>query len=276
MKSTPEPGIYRDVPEPDYRAWHGKSVSALKIAHRSLASYRYALTHPTEPTAAMELGTAVHVAVLEPDRFAAEYVGAPQIDRRTKVGKATWAQFQMDNAGKSVLSAADFETCVEMSQSCWLHPLASALLKGAGSNELSLVWDDEHTGMRCKGRIDRVTEFDGWTHVVDLKTCQDASREGFSKAIANYNYHWPHYLDGLNTLRPAERQMTFIAVEKTPPYLVAVYVLNRWAIEQGRDELRDVMTRIAEAEKTDVWPGYPSEMIDIELPRWRQRSIEEW
>ena len=276
MKTTPEPGIYLNVPEADYRAWEARNLSAMKHAQRSLATYRWAQTHPQEPTAAMEFGRAFHVCTLEPDRFQKDYARAPKVDRRTKAGKATWAEFQLDNIHSTVLTEEDYDLCVAMSEAAWAHPLASEILKGPGSNEVSLVWDDEESGLRCKGRVDRITEFDGWTHVVDLKSAADASPEGFSKAVANYNYHWPHYLDGLNVREPRDRQMSFLVVEKGAPHLVAVYTLNQWAVEQGRDELRDVKLAIAAAEKSGVWPGYPNEIVELELPRWRQRRIEEW
>ncbi len=276
MKTTPEPGIYRDVREADYRAWDANNVSAMKHAAKSLAHYRYEKLHPSPPTAAMELGRALHCCVLEPDRFPTDYAGAPKVDRRTNVGKETWAAFQMDNVNATILTEEDYGLCLAMSEAAWAHPLASEILKGAGSNELSMVWKCPDSGLLCKGRIDRLTEFDGWTQVVDVKSAKDASPEGFSRAIAEYDYHWPHYLDGLNVCSPRDRRMSFIAIEKTPPHAVAIYTLNQWAIEQGRDELRAVKLAIAEAKKTDVWPGYPAEVVELELPRWRQRRLEEW
>ena len=273
MKETPSPGIYHDVPADDYHAWDAFNFSSAKHAAKSLLHYRYEKTHPKEQTAAMALGQATHVAVLEPDRFEGLYAQAPKVDRRTKAGKEQWAAFQLENDHKTVLSADDFDLCTAMSEAVWEHPLAAEILKGAGQNEISVVWADDD-GLICKCRLDRLTSFDGWTHAVDLKTCKDGSPGGFSKAVGNFDYHMQaaHYLDGLSAHDPRERKFTFIAVENTAPHAVAVYSLSDWCVDQGRDEMEAIRKAVAEARETDVWGGYPNEVVELELPRWRQRT----
>jgi exodeoxyribonuclease VIII len=109
------------------------------------------MIHPPQPTAAMDFGTALHCAVLEPIRFSKEYIAAPKVDRRTKEGKATWAAFEADNADKSVMDADDFLTVQRMRESAWAHPIAKQLLSGQGHNEVGAVWVNEETGITCKG-----------------------------------------------------------------------------------------------------------------------------
>ena len=277
MKSTPEPGIHHDVPADDYHAWDARNFSKMKTAAKSMAHYHHELTHPTDSTPAQILGRATHCAILEPDLFPVEYAGAPKFDKRTTAGKKGWAAFQLEHANATALPAEDYDLCVAMSKAAWAHPLASQLLKGSGSNEVSVLWIDED-GTPCKARIDRITawEGDGWTHACDVKTAQDASPEGFRRAIGNYRYDWQaaHYLDGLDAIDHRERKFTFIAIEKEPPHAIGVYQLLDWCLEDARDELREVKAKINEAQKTDVWPGYPAEIVELELPRWRQKG--EW
>src|SRR5690242_14058178 len=56
------------IPEAEYRALPGVSITRLKELKRSPKHYRYRLDHPRE-TAPLTLGGAAHVACLEPERF---------------------------------------------------------------------------------------------------------------------------------------------------------------------------------------------------------------
>ena len=71
--------ITTDLSNRDYHAHPAISKSGLDLISRSPAHYRYRA--PKEPSRAMEIGTAIHTALLEPDRYAAEYV----IDRKSVV-----------------------------------------------------------------------------------------------------------------------------------------------------------------------------------------------
>lgn len=276
MKEIPDDGLHRDVPAADYHSWKAISVSRTKTAERSLLHYHHEQTHPKEQTAAMALGSATHFGVLEPDEFDATYVKSPKWDMRTKKGKEAAAEFALEHEGKERLTEPEWDLVMGMQDAVWSHPMACAMLSGTGINETSVVWTDPATGMRCKARPDRITTFDGWHHVIDLKTTKDASRREFSRQIANLKYHWQaaHYLDGLGLIAPASRCFTFLAVENTPPHAVAIYTLDENDIDQGRAELAKVVAAIADAERANVWPGYPSEVSEINLPAWAQRDME--
>src|SRR5690625_4787601 len=67
--------VYHSTPE-------GISSSGLKQMLRSPAHYKFQASTP--PTRAMEIGTSIHTALLEPDRFAHEYVLLRDVkDRRS-------------------------------------------------------------------------------------------------------------------------------------------------------------------------------------------------
>lgn len=273
--TIPADGIHKNVPADEYHSWPALSASSLKTAHKSLAHYHWERTHPIEDTAALILGRATHCCIGEPKLFDLEYAKAPKVDRRTKAGKAEWAEFELAHKDATILTADEHDLCTSMAQAVREHPLASQFLNGRGVNELSVLWTDED-GNRCKARIDRlqVWEGDGWTHIVDYKTAQDASEAGFRRAIGTYLYDWQaaHYSDGLDAVSPRERRFTFIAIEKTPPHAIGVYQLLDWCLDQARDELREVKAAIREAEETNIWPGYPAEIVELELPRWRQKG----
>lgn len=120
----------------------------------------------------------------------------------------------------------------------------------------------------CKVRLDWYT---GLKEVVDLKSCLDASYEAFSKAIANLKYHWQawFYLKGITTVKEVEHtKFIFIAVEKDPPYGVAVYEATEAMLKKAQTQIEPLLDVYAQCLKTDVWPGYRDELQQIDLPRW--------
>jgi hypothetical protein len=80
----------------EYHAHPALSASGLRVLKRSPLHYWDRYINPdrvtTEPTEAMQLGTLIHCAVLEPDQFDVRYIAVPEgIDKRTKEGKQVWA-----------------------------------------------------------------------------------------------------------------------------------------------------------------------------------------
>jgi len=247
-----------------YHALDAVGKSDLDKIARSPAHWKYAVR---EETSAMQIGSAVHCAVLEPARFSAEYVIAPECDKRTKSGKEQWAEFEAANAGRTVLSLEDGLLCQRIQDSVLSHPRASAYLKH-GQAEVSGLWNDEEFNVRCRMRMDWLTEE---SVLIDLKTTTDASPVAFAKSCATFRYHvqaaW--YLDGyLQAEGDLPLGFIFLAVEKTAPYAVALYELDAEAIDYGRQLARRDLARYANAREFDVWPAYADEVQSLSLPKW--------
>lgn len=252
--------IIERMPAAEYHSHPAVSKSVLdKIAKSPLHARAYLDGTRDEPTPAMNFGTALHTCALEPERFADEYAVFTG-DRRAKDGKARYEELQARNA--TIISAADFDAITEMVTSIRHHPTAAQLLQ-TGIAEASVFWTDHATGLECKCRPDWWAREAGM--VVDLKTCEDASPEAFSRSVAAYRYHVQaaHYSNGTGASR-----FVFIAIEKKAPYAVAVYELDRESLElgrQGRD--RDLATYAACA-RAGVWPGYATKIQELSLPGW--------
>lgn len=254
-----------------YRQIDACNWSMLKTYLRSPAHAYYAQTHPSEPTPSMQLGDAVHAAVLEPDRFAADYAKAPNVDLRTKAGKAELAEFESGNANKVILRGDDYEQCLRIRDAVWSHDKARRMLQGRGGNEIAAVWVDLGTGLRCKGRLDRLTYADGVPTIIDLKTTsRGGSVDAFSKEIANYQYHGQaaFYLDGLAAISAADRAWRFIVVETFEPYVVSQYMLAPDSIEEGRKLYRRALTQHKKCNRAGEWPGYAEDGGEIHIPQW--------
>lgn len=274
-----EPGVYSGITNDAYHSGEGISKSGLDLIGRSplhyWAKYLDPQREPQEPTPAMLLGTAIHSAVLEPHSFANDYVVFPKIDRRTKEGKAYYDELVAQAAGRTIISADDYATCVSIQDNVRRHPAAQVLLND-GEPELSVYWRDEQTGVLCKCRPD-------WMNykantIIDVKSTDDASPAGFQKSIVKWGYHvqaaW--YLDGVKAATGhAPKAFIFAAFEKTRPFATAFYYADEDMIELGRQLYRERLDVFAACLKNNSWPGYPQQLSPISLPGWVMKAAND-
>ncbi len=256
--------IIENMPSADYHAHPAVSNSLLsQVAKSPLHARAYLDGVRQKQTAAMSFGSLFHTLVLEPHLFHAQYATFSG-DRRTKEGKALYAEIEA--SGKTVISVEDNVTAAFMANAINNHPAASALLKREGFSkglaEASVFWTDDEFGVQCKCRPDLWRD-DGI--VVDLKTTDDASLDGFSRSIATYRYHVQaaHYMAGTGAKR-----FVFVAVEKKAPYAVAVYELDAVALEVGRMLRQSDLMTYAECLRSNTWPGYSTDVTPISIPAW--------
>jgi hypothetical protein len=254
-----------DLTNEDYHARPGVSASMLKSMARGWRTFEaeyITKTAPRKESAAMALGTAVHTALLEPERFADEYVVCPEecSDRRTKAYKE-WAA-SVD--GASVLTADDAATISAIRESVRRDDFASKLLAADGRVEKSLEWSDQ--GVLCRMRFDKIAGL----FCVDIKTCQDATPEAFAKTIASYRYDLQaaHYIAGLSEIDSTPR-FIFVAVETASPYRVRCYEMcddDLFSAEMERVALLlEYQRRLHDGDWSEPGEGV---LTKVFLPNW--------
>ncbi|MEJ2099126.1 MAG: PD-(D/E)XK nuclease-like domain-containing protein [Desulfobacterales bacterium] len=267
MTKITEPGIFK-LSNEEYHRQEALNKSGLVQLSKSPAHfYEWYQAPEEEPTRAMVLGTAIHLALLEPEKYDRSIAIAPQVDKRTKAGRQQWESFEKRAAGKIIINQDEASAIAGMKESVFNNRTAYDLLL-EGVSEQSIFFKDPVHGFLCKVRPDWYTP-DGW--VVDVKTCLDAGYDGFSRAIANFKYHWQalFYLDGLTAVNgKRHNKFIFIAAEKEPPYAVAVYEATKDMLHTARKQIEPLLEIYGECLKTDVWPGYKDELQQIQLPRW--------
>lgn len=262
-------GVFTDMPAEAYFAIEAMSQSGAKEMLRSPLHFRFQRDNPTKPTPAMQFGTAVHTGILEPEKFDAAVVAIPACDRRTKDGKATFAAFMATAVGKIALPQADFDRCRRTIDAVHRHPAARRLLEG-GERELSLFWIDAKYRVPCKCRLD-LRNFGG---IVDVKTTQDASRDGWGCTVASYGYHIQggHYFSGCEHVFDATPEFfVHIAVESEAPHGVACYELQGDSILAGGAAMNLALERYRDSLASGYFAGYPDTINAIRLPRWAAR-----
>lgn len=250
----------------EYLASPAISKSGLDQINHSPAHYQAWLKHRPEPTKAMAFGSALHCALLEPDRFTSAYAEAPDCDKRTTKGKEAFAAWEQENQGKISLSKDDMEKLRNMQDAFFSHTLVSGALNNAFI-ERSVFWRDEATGVDCKARPDIVT--DGL--ILDLKTTEDAGIKEFSRSAFNWRYHVQAamYLAGASAaLKQEFKEFVFIAIEKEPPFAIAVYRADPELLKRGRYEMQENLFTYAKCVINGSWPAYPDVVQTIQLPVW--------
>ena len=278
-------GIHADIPAEVYhrRELGVVNAGALKILSRQTpAHYRAWVDGQDKETAALEFGRAVHCALLEPDEFDKLYVCArshpfnrPSKRQRKAANPSDgtikaieyFDAWERELAGRTEISADHYETLRGMQRSLDANPRARSLLH-SGLHEATAIWKDPDHGLLCKARMDGYDAERGL--VVDLKTAEDASPEGFRKSVARYGYHIQHapYASAMQALGCPARAFVFVAVEKEPPYALACYVLDAEAEGRGI-ELRDnAMKTLNHCLENDNWPGYAEHIQRLSLPGW--------
>ena len=267
--------IQSRIPAREYFALPAVSISHLKDLKRSPLHYRHYLTHSKE-TPAMVLGTAAHTAILEPERFAVDYV---VWGRRTESGRMAprtgkaWDAFAEEHASRIIITEDEYALAMGMRDAVRAMPAAMKYLE-AGEPEVSMSW--MLGGRTCKGRVDWFTP----PRLVGLKTAKDCRHFTFGAASAKLGYHlqWAFYHDGYAAIRGEEPSMVEIVVESAPPHAVAVYRIPNDIIEQGRAEYEDLLRLLDECEAADEWPGPCIDEEDLTLPSWvyeRQEDISD-
>lgn len=272
-------GLLPDMPAHAYHATRALSASGLKLLRQSPAHYYGETLDPMRPqkatTPALANGTLVHCATFEPDQVAARYLVKPAgLDGRTKEGKAWLAEHETDP--RVIVSGADMAAAMAQAAALRRLPDVAALL-AEGYAEASAFWVDDETGELCKCRPDWVSPAgDGAVILVDGKTCQDASPEGFARTIWNFGYHLQaaHYTGGFTAATGLQvRGFVFAAVESSWPHAAAAYVLDDAVLAHARAENRRLTDLYAACKAKNEWPGYAPEIQPITLPRWAMKEI---
>lgn len=268
--APPADGVHPNIPEAEYRKWDAYNHSALCQFHRSAAHVREALDGVSEPTDAMEFGSAFHIAVLERERFASAVALEPKFAGTGSVAaRKAWNDA---NAGRIVIPEAKAPTIAAMIAAVRSNPECRKLAATKGLAETCVVWTDKATGLRCKGRVDKWYKDFGL--FADLKTTEDASERKFTRSVIDY-WYWTQsefYRMGFEALGyPVEGLI--LAVEKKPPHGVAVYSLSPWA-EVARKQIRNWLAQAAVCEREGKWPGYTVGAVPIDVPNWLEKQWE--
>lgn len=245
-------GVHDAIDATQYHRSAGMTKSGLLMLRKSPAHFwNWLNSEPTESTPAMNLGTATHTLLFEPHKWAKEIVVIPndapkrptkaQVNAKEKKPETLaqikwWEEFDAIATDKCIITPEQEEQAKGMVNAVLGVPEIVELMKHPSARpEVSVTSTEMIDGMQidCKMRCDMLTE-DGRT-ILDLKTCEDASYDEFSRSFMSNGY-WMQAAHYIATARkagiPVER-FVFIAAEKHQPHIVSMYVLDDKSLERA-------------------------------------------
>jgi hypothetical protein len=271
-------------PASTYHARSAVSSSGTNLFIRSPRLYeaRYVLGQKIDEdrdTNAMDIGTAAHGWVLEPEKTpdCVSIVPAELLDRaghRTTKDYKTWAAAQNSNV---ILTEAEWDRVRAMRRALYAHPIASEMIQNATRRELSIIWRCQHTGLERKARLDLLTRWNGRDLIADIKTASDHSPEAIGRAMANFGYarQAAFYQEAGEVAGFGTRPFVFIVVRSKPAHVVRVYEPHPKAMELARRQLRVALFEIAGGYASGDWSESGENFISlVDLPTWARRVEE--
>ena len=213
-----------------YHSHTSISASGLKTIYKK-SVFHYLNKEQFISTPAMNFGSAVHSALLEPEKN--EIIALPEnINLRTKKDRDFKTKLIEDNKDKIVITYDEKKYLEQITDNVSNNRLAIKLLSELYEIEYSYYGTIEDIDVRV--RPDGIKKN---KHIIDIKTCNDASPKAFRNAIYNYAYSLQacFYSEALGYDPAAFR---FIAIENKYPFDVAVYSLSNDLIEHGKTAWR--------------------------------------
>ncbi len=229
------------------------SYSSLKAFMKSPAHFIAYKNNVFTESSSMRLGTAVHSALLEPEKFKSIY-DVTDLRKNTKAYKEMVAI----NPDKIYLNNSDWRSIQEIKRRFSQNKEAVDLLFLCSAREQEVKGNIN--GIPFRGFVDAMSGNGGV--IVDIKTTQDASAEGFGKSVYNFAYHLQAAI--YKELTGAQ-EFYIIAIENTSPYNVCIYGLSQEALDSGYSKLHKGIDDFKGWDGKET--GYKNYGI-LNLPRW--------
>lgn len=268
MSPTKLAALELDLPAAEYHARPGLSASGMKDLAVSPLRYWFKHVNPNrpadEPTPEMQIGSALHCAVLEPDAFDERYaceVEAPEdclvtiedlrnwlrarnvtpkgtrkadviaqvlgTDHTANILEVIEAEHTELHRGKLIFKRDDWVRIAGMTQALRDEPHVNRLLEN-GDREVSMFAEDPDTGVLLKARMDWVTV----TETVDFKTFTQKRGKSIDKSVADAILYEQYYRQavvyGIVRGWPQNWHGDFVMpfVESDPPHETRIRLLR--------------------------------------------------
>ncbi|MFS1538045.1 MAG: PD-(D/E)XK nuclease-like domain-containing protein [Candidatus Phlomobacter fragariae] len=264
--------VVRSLSNSLYHAASGYSSTQIRLVQQedTIAVLDWQKDAPYKETkhGAFLIGTAVHTAILEPERFAEQYTCSPELNLRTKDGKQALAEFEAQAiySNQIALKKDEFQQVEMMRDSALAYPMVEELLEN-GEPELSIFYRTEK-GTLLKIRPDLLGTYSDKPFILDVKTT-DVFQD-FGKSVDEFGYHIQAEFYRLiaNWVFGREMAFTFCVIGKN--ILCGRYPVNLREpddedSEQGVYEVNRVIDMLE-----DVIETYP--IVKVSRPFWAKQA----
>ena len=249
----------------DYHSNPAISKSKLDQINKSILHYKEPSNYSST---SLEFGSALHDIILQPEVFQERFMVQPD-HIKVRRGKE-WDKVIAEFPDKIILKKSDWERLHIIRDRVMDHPLCKNMLVGGKAEEsyFTKYGDVDSSNpllsdmdLRC--RPDYVNK----GIIFDLKSTQSAQEDSFKSSITKYRYNVQaaFYMDVINAVEKPEQpydSFVFIAVETSPPYAIGIYNLNQEAIDWGRADYIDDLTKLALYNENPYTPtGYTDNSV---------------
>lgn len=266
-------GLVLGLTNEQYHSGDGVSKSQLDDVAESGATYIWRKSAPVdeEKLKPLDMGTALHCLLLEPEEFKDRFIIAPEFNRRTNAGKEEEKEFMANcsELGKTIMAAEEGRKLQLMRESVFAHPDARWLLEQDGICEGSLYWTDRETDELCRCRPDK--KLSNFPIMADVKKVDDMAR--FERHVEEFRYHVQDamYSDGFFQIYGEIPDFIFLAVSSSIEcgrYPVRVRPLELEWKESGKDLYRRDLLKYHECRVNNDW----HDLIPLTRPAWARRA----
>lgn len=255
---------------------------------------------PKEESEYLILGKAAHCLILGDEVFAENFVYVPEDAPRRPTapqiaaferngfwsdaalaGGEYWAKFDHEAAGRSLLTAEQVTRIGYMAENLAALPEARAALVGS-MTEVSLIWQDEVTGLWVKSRPDCIPDHvDNSVDLGDLKTFSPKGSDlilSAMRSVSDNGYVVQMAMAGIGCDivfgQPVD-QCALIFTQTTEPYEAIPLLIGEDELSWGRVMYRKGLDKIAHGLKTDEWPGRATSFSQYRVPPALQQMAVE-
>ena len=228
-----------------------------------------------EATESMVRGTIIHSLVLEPQNdiitFIPREIQSSDGKNTTKAAKEFVEQVRAE--GKFPVSVKEYgeriKPAVEAVKTC----LNAMNVRRNDVYEQSLRWENTASGIRCRCKPDIVCRRENLTAIVDLKTTDEVTDEGFTYSVRDFGY-WlqqSHYEEGVRDAFRIETpiEFVFVVVETNPPYACRQFQLEEDDAAVSAVARQNVLLDLARRLESGDWSDPGADQIKrIRVPRY--------
>ncbi len=295
--ATPTPGVYFDISEEAYNddcagiSARASSIKTLLDQTPMHAAFEHPRLNPEYQRAEekkFDLGTAAHAMVLG-SKITYEVFDLPSWQNAKKEDKAAKAEAYA--RGAVPILESQYARLERMALAC--HEQLASLadgdgkplphpLKDGGRPEVTLVWDDPVTGVRCRCRLDWLPgafaaaagedgKMKAPVAVYDFK-----STSGSANPLMAYRHllaigsdiQAAMYSRGVKACLGVQPVFRFIMQEIDPPFALSVVEPGPAFMQLAEDRLTQGLLLWRRCVRENRWPAYPARVATIEPPVW--------
>ncbi len=242
----------------EYHSSDRLSSSSVKLIGKSIADFE----SPREYKESFTLGTAVHTAVLEPEKFDSTVKVKPKFSGTGSVAKKK--EWEDENKECLLITETDLKKVGMIKKNLFESELTSEILHANSLIERTFYWQDSDSKLNLQCRPDLINIYNDKLVVWDLKTTskrlEDPKKFLWDSKEFGYHISAAFYLDGITRATGVEcYDFYLITAETVPPYLNRVFRISDYSLQEGRDFYKKALNKYTEYQKAKIF-GTPEEI----------------